>query len=114
MKGESMKTKMKLIDVIRKASDEDVARIIGSVIAVQTKGITEEEAVKLKYENTLRTLQTEEVEVDYTLTNADRIRSMRDEELAEFLISVETYGYHDQSVSGTLEMFEWLQQKAEE
>ena len=39
-------------------------------------------------------------------TNADRIRSMSDEELAEFLVTVETYGYYDQSVSGTLEMFE--------
>lgn len=47
-------------------------------------------------------------------TNADRIRSMSDEELAEFLVTVETYGYHDQSVSGTLEMFEWLQSEVEE
>lgn len=48
------------------------------------------------------------------ISNADRIRSMSDEELAEFLITVETYGYHDQSVSGTLEMFEWLQSEVEE
>lgn len=46
-------------------------------------------------------------------TNADRIRAMSDEELAEFLVDVETHGYHDQSVSGTLEMIEWLQSKAE-
>lgn len=46
-------------------------------------------------------------------TNADRIRAMTDEELAEFLISAETHGYHDQSVSGTLEMFEWLQSEVE-
>ncbi len=47
-------------------------------------------------------------------TNADRIRVMNDEELAEFLVNVETHGYHDQSVSGTLDMFEWLQSEVEE
>ena len=41
-------------------------------------------------------------------TNADRIRRMTDEELADFLVTVETYGYHDQSISGTYEMNEWL------
>lgn len=46
-------------------------------------------------------------------TNADRIRAMSDEELAEFLEDVETQGYHDQSISGTLEMIEWLQSEAE-
>lgn len=49
-----------------------------------------------------------------TKTWGDKIRSMSDEELAEFLVTVETYGYHDQSVSGTLEMFEWLQSEVEE
>lgn len=48
------------------------------------------------------------------MTNADRIHSMNIKELAEFLITVETYGYHDQSVSGNLEMFEWLQSEVEE
>ena len=33
------------------------------------------------------------------MTNADRIRSMTDDELADFLVTVETYGYHDQSIS---------------
>lgn len=46
-------------------------------------------------------------------TNADRIRSMSDEELAEFLINVETLGYNDSSVSGKLEMIEWLQSEVE-
>ena len=46
-------------------------------------------------------------------TNADRIRAMSDEELAEFLVNVETQGYHDQSVSGTLEMIDWLQSEVE-
>lgn len=53
-------------------------------------------------------------EHDIKQNNADRIRSMTDEELAEFLIRVETEGYHDQSVSGTLEMIEWLQLEAKE
>ena len=41
-------------------------------------------------------------------TNADRIRAMSDEELADFLVNVETRGYYDGSVSGTLEMVDWL------
>lgn len=48
------------------------------------------------------------------MTNADRIRSMTDEELADFLVTVETYGYHDQSISGTYEMKEWLLMESEE
>lgn len=48
------------------------------------------------------------------MTQADRIRSMSDEELAEFLIHVETLGYNDSSVSGKLEMIEWLQSEVEE
>lgn len=48
------------------------------------------------------------------MTNADRIRSMSDEELEEFLIHVETMGYNDSSVSGKLEMIEWLQSEVEE
>lgn len=47
------------------------------------------------------------------MSNADRIRAMNDEELAEFLVDVETHGYYDQSVSGTLEMIDWLQSEAE-
>lgn len=46
-------------------------------------------------------------------TNADRIRSMTDEELADFLVTVETYGYHDQSISGNYEMNEWLRAESE-
>ena len=47
------------------------------------------------------------------MTQADRIRSFSDEELAEFLIHVETLGYNDSSVSGKLEMIEWLQSEVE-
>lgn len=46
-------------------------------------------------------------------TNADRIRSMTDEELADFLVTVETNGYYDQSISGTYEMKEWLLAESE-
>lgn len=46
-------------------------------------------------------------------TNADRIRSMTDDELADFLVTVESYGYHDQSISGTYEMNEWLRAESE-
>ena len=52
--------------------------------------------------------------IPIAITNADRIRSMNDEELSEFLIHVETLGYTDSSVSGKLEMIEWLQSKVEE
>lgn len=48
------------------------------------------------------------------MTNADRIRNMTDDELADFLVTVETYGYHDQSISGTYEMNEWLRAESEE
>lgn len=47
-------------------------------------------------------------------TNADRIRSMTDEDLADFLVTVETHGYYDQSISGTYEMMEWLLMESEE
>lgn len=60
----------------------------------------------------------EDIEIDcehYSpMTNADRIRSMTDDELADFLVTVETYGYHDQSISGTYEMNEWLRAESEE
>lgn len=48
------------------------------------------------------------------MINADRIRRMTDDELADFLVTVETYGYHDQSISGTYEMNEWLRAESEE
>lgn len=47
------------------------------------------------------------------MTNADRIRSMTDDELADFLVTVESYGYHDQRISGTYEMNEWLRAESE-
>lgn len=43
---------------------------------------------KLDYPNTLKELQ-KEIEINYKQTNADRIRSMSDEELAELITSGE-------------------------
>lgn len=105
--------KMSIADIIKKSSAESIAQIIGAVVAMQTMGITDEEAIELEYPNLLKVLQSK-IEVDYKQTNADRIRSMSDRELAEFLVTVETYGYHDQSVSGSLDMLEWLQEEVEE
>lgn len=48
------------------------------------------------------------------MTRAYEIRSMTDKELADFLVTVETYGYHDQSISGTYEMNECLRAESEE
>lgn len=78
------------------------------LVEVEKVKILEEENTKLreqlnKYGNTNQNKPT----------NADRIRVMSDEELAEFLVNVETHGYHDQSVSGTLEMIDWLQSEVE-
>ena len=54
-----------------------------------------------------------------TLSNADRIRSMSDEELAEFIDKCETAGYNDSSIARDendqlMDMLDWLQRPAEE
>ena len=76
--------KMKLVDIIKKSSVEYIAKIIGSVVAMNIDGISAEEAIKLEYKETLKVLQSE-MEVDYKQTNADRIRQFSDEELADFI-----------------------------
>lgn len=54
------------------------------------------------------------------VTNADKIRSMTDEELAELLERCEGEGYQDSSITPTneygyhMDMLEWLKQPAEE
>lgn len=54
------------------------------------------------------------------VTNADKIRSMTDEKLAEFLERCEGEGYQDSSITPTneygyhMDMLEWLKQPAEE
>lgn len=53
------------------------------------------------------------------VTNADKIRSMTDEKLAEFLERCEGEGYQDSSITPTneygyhMDMLEWLKQPAE-
>ena len=112
--------KMKIVDVIRKTSDEQIATIIGAIVLQHTEGITAEEAIKLDYQNTLRELQRE-IEIDYKQTNADRICSMSDEELLDFICSIETY---DEGSVKTIEggsalcsvtdVENWLQSETEE
>ena len=51
-------------------------------------------------------------------TNADKIRSMSDEELAKFLDMCESMGYEDSSIATDssghcMDMLEWLKQPAE-
>ena len=53
----------------------------------------------------------DEVEIDYTLTNAGRIRSMSDEELAEFLQRFGTFNQPCSLSDG--EPLKWLQSEAE-
>ena len=52
------------------------------------------------------------------MTNADRIRSMSDEELAEFIDKCEAAGYNDSSIARDendqlMDMLDWLQKPAE-
>lgn len=54
------------------------------------------------------------------ITNADKIRSMTDEELADFLDKCEGKGYQDSSITPInedgyhMDMLDWLKQPAEE
>ena len=53
------------------------------------------------------------------MTNADRIRAMSDEELAEFIDKCEAAGYEDSSIAwresgGVMDTLGWLQKPAEE
>lgn len=85
-------------EVLRAKKDKD------TVIIYQKKDSKEHLSVMDKDYSLIRRFINESKKQ----TNADRIRSMTDEELADFLVTVETYGYHDQSISGTYEMKEWL------
>ena len=55
-----------------------------------------------------------------TQTNADKIRSMTDEELADFLDKCEGKGYQDSSITPInedgypMDMLDWLKQPAKE
>lgn len=53
-----------------------------------------------------------------TPSNADRIRAMDDEELAEFIDKCEAAGYEDSSIAwresgGAMDTLDWLQKPAE-
>lgn len=85
-KGSVRSMRMKMIDVIRKSDDRMAANLIGAIVAIHGDGISAEEALSFEYNETLKALQSE-LEVDYKQTNADRIRAMSDEELAEFMYS---------------------------
>lgn len=112
---------MKISDVIRKVNDNEMAKIIGAVVAQHIDGISTEEAVKLDYPHTLQALQ-EEVDVDYKQTNADRIRSMSDEELAKLIAEkiecTECPFNGDEEKCGNVGcselVVEWLQSEVEE
>ena len=114
--------KTKISDILRKSNDETMAKIIGAVIAMQIDGISEEEAVELEYPHTLETLQAE-IDVDYTMTNAERIRAMSDENLAEFLekvvsgnrdvIGINCGNYKCESWKCTECIYRWLQSEVE-
>lgn len=105
--------KMKISDIIRKSNDENLAQIIGAVIAMQIEKVSLEEAMKSEYPETLKTLQSE-MEVEYKQTNADRIRSMTDEELAEFLISIEEDTLNGEVWEYEHVCFNWLQREPED
>lgn len=91
---ESMKTKMKITDIIRKTSDEQMAQIIGAVIAMHTEGIPIEEAMKTEYPATLKYLQSK-MEIDFNPTIADKIRAMSDEELTDVVMCPNETGLAD-------------------
>lgn len=86
--------KMKIVDIIKKSSTEDMAKLIGALGAMRALGLSAEEAFKLEYQETLKVLQSE-IEIDYKQTNADRIRSMSDEELAAVIMCPNESGQAD-------------------
>lgn len=92
--------KMKVVDAIKRMSDKNNATIIGTIVL----------------SHTLRELQRE-IEIDYKPTNAERIRSMSDDELAEFLRNVkEDYQWSNPDYPGEDDFgawVEWLQSETE-
>lgn len=110
--------KIKIADAIRRISDSEMAVIIGSIVAQYIDGISASEAVKLDYPRTLQALQ-QEIEIDDKHTNADRIRAMGDEELAEFLQKYFTCEYECAAAKEACvcackgSIIDWLQSEAE-
>ena len=54
-----------------------------------------------------------EVISDHKLTNADRIKSLNDEELAEFLFDFQVSLCKPENIKSTIGFLQWLQQPAE-
>ena len=50
--------KMKVADILRRSSEEDMANIIGAIV-MMGRGYSVEEALEIPYENTLKALQKE-------------------------------------------------------
>ncbi len=94
-----------------KYTEQDKLQAIKHVLEMPTyNGITKDEIL-----SAFRWLFNQvTVEDSEKQTNFERIQNMSLEELSEFLVTVETHGYHDHSVSGTLDMLEWLQSEVEE
>lgn len=78
-----------------------------------------EDVVKSYDECNCKIIEVSLAIVSETKTNADRVRSMSDEELAKFLDMCESRGYEDSSIATDsggycMDMLEWLQQPAED
>lgn len=69
---------------------------------------------KAKEPNLLRCTIGIPVEKIGIRTNADRIRAMTNEELAEFLLDIESMGYNGYSITdGYSDFKEWLESEAD-
>lgn len=60
--------KMKIVDIIKKSSTEDMAKLIGALGVMLAEGLSAEEAFKLEYQEISKVLQSE-MEIDYKQTN---------------------------------------------
>lgn len=105
--------KMRMIDVIKKSSDRNIAQIIGAVVAMRADGLSEEETLNIEYSELLRVLRSE-VEVNCKPTNADRIRAMSDEELAEHFSELIKDTYENEYCKDVNDWLNWLQSEVEE
>ena len=78
------------------------------------------EAIKENVKQDIRQEMERLLKEQKTQTNADKIRSMTDEELADFLDKCEGKGYQDSSITPInedgypMDMLDWLKQPAKE
>lgn len=104
--------KVRTIDAIRMMNVREVAKIIGAIVLMQTKGLSAEEGLKYEYHATEKAL-LKEIEINRNQTNAERIRSMEDEKLALFLQHMEARGCYG-GISDSVKILEWLRSESEE